>query len=329
MGRTPSDAVSGEKAAVHVYGPVPSRRLGFSLGVDILPYKTCSFDCVYCQLGRSGKKTVRRARYFSCPEILGQIRRALGEGRRIDHISFSGSGEPTLNTLIGQLIREIKKITPVPVAVLTNASLLGLKSVREALRPADVVVPSLDAATPSGFRRANRPQPSVRVEDVIAGLAKFRNEFRGRIWLGVMLVKGLNDSPEDVAALKQAITRVRPDRVQLNTVVRPPAESWARPLSRRALDKIRKELGGTAEVVADFRKKQRASGAGDLGQDILAMVERRPVTVLDMASSLGTTAARVRRQLLPLLQGGRVRRVRHKGTVYYEPEQRGPVKRLE
>ncbi len=323
-GKPSQPGAAGKPAAVHVYGPVPSRRLGFSLGVDILPYKTCSFDCVYCQLGRSGKKTVRRARYFSCPEILGQIRRVLGEGRRVDHITFSGSGEPTLNTLIGPLIREIKKITSVPVAVLTNASHLGRASVRRALRPADVVVPSLDAATAAGFRKVNRPEPSVRVEDVLAGLEKFRSEFRGRIWLEVMLVRGLNDSPGDIAALKRAIARVWPDRVQLNTVVRPPAESWARPLSRRALEKIRRELGGAAEVVADFRKKQSASGAGDLGQKILAMVERRPVTVKDMASSLGSAADRIRRQLQPLLRRGRVRRVRHRGTIYYEPGLEAP-----
>jgi wyosine [tRNA(Phe)-imidazoG37] synthetase (radical SAM superfamily) len=291
--------------------------------VDILPFKTCSFDCVYCQLGKAGKKQVRRARYFSCPEVLGQIRRTLAEGRRIDHITFSGSGEPTLNTLIGPLIREIKKTTPIPVAVLTNAAHLGVKSVRRALRPADLVVPSLDAATAAAFRRVNRPEPSVRVEDVIAGLEKFRTEFRGQIWLEVMLVKGLNDSAEDIAALKRAIARIRPDRVQLNTVVRPPAEDWAKPLGRRALEGIRKELGGAAEVVVDFRKKQRTSGAGGLEPKILAMVERRPVTVKDMAASLGTGAASVRRQVLPLLRAGRIRGVRHKGTVYYEP---GPAK---
>jgi wyosine [tRNA(Phe)-imidazoG37] synthetase (radical SAM superfamily) len=327
LDRTPSDPGAAQKTAVHVYGPVPSRRLGFSLGVDILPFKTCSFDCVYCQLGKAGKKRVRRALYFSCPEILGQIRRALAEGRRIDHITFSGSGEPTLNTLIGPLIREIKTMTPIPVAVLTNAAHLGLKSVREALRPADVVVPSLDAATAAAFRRINRPEPSVRVENVIAGLEKFRSEFRGQIWLEVMLVKGSNDSPEDIAALKGAIARIRPDRVQLNTVVRPPAEGWARPLSRRALESIREELGGTAEVVVDFRKRQPRAGTGDLEQKLLAMAGRRPVTVKDMAAGLGTAAARVRRQIQPLLRSGAIRGVRHKGTVYYEPGPAGTGKK--
>ena len=324
MSRAPSGSGTADQAAVHVYGPVPSRRLGLSLGVDILPYKTCSFDCVYCQLGRAGKKQVRRARYFSCPDVLDQIRRALGENRRIDHITFSGSGEPTLNTLIGPLIREIKKLTPIPVAVLTNASHLGLKSVREALSPADVVVPSLDAATAAAFRRVNRPEPSIRVENVVAGLEGFRREFRGQVWLEVMIVKGLNDSPADIAALKRAIGRIHPDRVQLNTVVRPPAEAWAKPLSRAALERIRRELGGKAEVVADFAKRQPAGGAGDLERKILAMVRRRPVTERDLAAGLGAGGAGIRRQLRPLLRSGRVRAVRHKGTVYYEP---GPTAR--
>lgn len=327
MSKRSAEAGAGKKTvAAHVYGPVPSRRLGFSLGVDILPYKTCSFDCVYCQLGRSAAKSVRRGGYFSCPAILAEIRRALRSGRRIDHITFSGSGEPTLNTLIGPLIREIKKLATVPVAVLTNASLLGRQSVRRALRPADVVVPSLDAATPSGFRRVNRPHPSVGIAGVIAGLEKFRSEFKGQIWLEVMLVKGVNDSAADIAALKRAIVRIRPDRVQLNTVVRPPAEEWAAPLGRQALEKIRKELGRNAEVVADFRKKQRTPGAGNLRQEILGMVERRPVTVKDMASGLGTGTAQVRRQLKSLLRWRRVRRVRHTGTVYYEPGPAGPGK---
>jgi len=319
MSLTTSNSKTGDQATVRIYGPVPSRRLGFSLGVDILPFKTCSFDCVYCQLGRAGKKQVRRARYFSCPELIAQIRQALESGRRIDHITFSGSGEPTLNTLLGPLIREIKKLTPVPVAVLTNAAHLGLETVRRALRSADVVVPSLDAATAAAFRRVNRPEPSIRIEDIIAGLEKFRKEFSGEIWLEIMLVKGANDSPQDITALKRAVDRIRPDRVQLNTVVRPPAEAWAKPLGRRELERIRKELGGKAEVVVDFRKRPRRTDSGDLEGKILAMVERRPVTAEDIAAGLGTTAVEVRRRLRSLLRRGRVRAVRHKGTAYYEP----------
>jgi wyosine [tRNA(Phe)-imidazoG37] synthetase (radical SAM superfamily) len=301
-----------------VYGPVPSRRLGFSLGVDILPYKTCSFDCIYCQLGKTAKKTWRRARFFSAREILAQVRKAVHSGRRMNHITFSGSGEPTLDVEIGRLIREIKKTTSTPVAVLTNSSFLSRKSVRQALRAADVVVPSLDAASAAGFRRVNRPHPSIRIEKIIAGLESFRREFKGQIWLEVMLVRGVNDSPADIQALRRAIARINPDKVQLNTVVRPPAEKWARPLGRRALEKIRKELGARAEVVVNFRKRPQARMARNLRREILSIVERRPITVKDMADTLGRKESEVRREIRPLLRWRRIRRRRHQGAVYYE-----------
>jgi wyosine [tRNA(Phe)-imidazoG37] synthetase (radical SAM superfamily) len=307
------------EAASHIYGPVPSRRLGFSLGVDILPYKTCSFDCVYCQLGRTGRKSGRRGRYFSSRDILRQIKEAIDKNPRVDHITFSGSGEPTLHTEIGNLIRKIKKMTDIPVVVLTNSSLLTRKPVRRALMAADIVVPSLDAATAASFRRVNRPLPSVRVEDIIGALALFRREFKGRIWLEVMLVKGINDSPSDIKALKKAIDRIRPDKVQLNTVVRPPAEKWAQPLSRSALDKIKKDLGGRAEVVVDFRRRPGSPAVPDIRRTILAMAERRPVTLEDITSSLGRKEQEVRPHLETLLRWQRIRRQKHEGAVYFAP----------
>jgi len=306
-----------QEAASHIYGPVPSRRLGFSLGVDILPYKTCSFDCVYCQLGRTGRKSGRRGRYFSSRDILRQIKGAIDKNPRINHITFSGSGEPTLHTEIGSLIRKIKKMTDIPVVVLTNSSLLTRPPVRRALMAADIVVPSLDAATAASFRRVNRPLPSVRVEDVISALSVFRREFKGRIWLEVMLVKGLNDSPADIKALKKAVARIRPDKVQLNTVVRPPAEKWARPLSRGALNKIKKELGGRTEVVVDFRKRPGSPASPDIRKAILAMAERRPVTLEDIISSLGKKEMEVRPHLETLLRWQRISRQKHEGAVYY------------
>jgi wyosine [tRNA(Phe)-imidazoG37] synthetase (radical SAM superfamily) len=316
-----------QEAASHIYGPVPSRRLGFSLGVDILPYKTCSFDCVYCQLGRTGRKSGRRGRYFSSRDILRQIKGAIDKNPRINHITFSGSGEPTLHTELGSLIRKIKKMTDIPVVVLTNSSLLTRPPVRRALMAADIVVPSLDAATAASFRRVNRPFPSVRVEDVISALSVFRREFKGRIWLEVMLVKGLNDSPADIKALKKAVARIRPDKVQLNTVVRPPAEKWAQPLSRGALNTIKKELGGRTEVVVDFRRRPGSPASPDIRKAILAMAERRPVTLEDIISSLGKKEMEVRPHLETLLRWQRISAQQHGGTIYYTPPQPSPEKR--
>lgn len=319
--------LKGQEAASHIYGPVPSRRLGFSLGVDILPYKTCSFDCIYCQLGRTGRKSGRRGRFFSSGDILRQIKAAIDKNPRINHITFSGSGEPTLHAEIGTLIRKIKNMTDIPVVVLTNSSLLTRKPVRRALMAADIVVPSLDAATAASFRRVNRPLPSVQVEDIIRALALFRREFNGRIWLEVMLVKGINDSPADIKALKKAVARIRPDKVQLNTVVRPPAEKWAQPLSRRALDKIKKDLGGRAEVVVDFRKRSDSPAVPDIRRAILAMAQRRPVTIEDITSSLGRKEQEVRPHLETLLRWQRISRHQHGGADYYTTAKAAPKRK--
>jgi wyosine [tRNA(Phe)-imidazoG37] synthetase (radical SAM superfamily) len=304
--------------SAHVYGPVPSRRLGFSLGVDIVPLKTCSFNCIYCQLGRTKKRTVLRRKFFSSREILSSIREAVHSGRKVDFITFSGSGEPTLNRSIGKLIREIKKLAPIPVAVLTNSSLLSQKFVRKSLLEAEVVIPSLDAATARTFRKVNRPEPSLKIEAIIDGLESFRREFKGQIWLEVMLVKGVNDSPADIEALKKAIARIKPDRVQLNTVVRPPAEKWALPLSRRELEAIKQRLGGRTEVVADFRKKPQPKAVESLDEPVLSLVARRPATVREIAAALGSKEADVRRQLSGLMQRKKIRIVRHKGRDFYE-----------
>ncbi|MDH4272510.1 MAG: radical SAM protein, partial [Candidatus Aminicenantes bacterium] len=239
---------------------------------------------------------------------------------KIDHITFSGSGEPTLNTTIGKLIRQIKTMTDIPVAVLTNSSLLVRPSVRKALVAADIVIPSLDAARAASFRRINKPLPSLKIEGIIRALVTFRREFKGRIWLEVMLVKGINDSPADIQALKKAIARIKPDRIQLNTVVRPPAENWAKPLSRRALEMIKKDIGEKAEVVAEFRRRPRSPAGQNLRDAILAMVERRPVTLPDITVSLGRNEREVRPHLDTLLRSKTIRRKRHRGSVYFAPQ---------
>jgi wyosine [tRNA(Phe)-imidazoG37] synthetase (radical SAM superfamily) len=302
----------------HVYGPVPSRRLGFSLGIDIIPLKTCSFSCIYCQLGRTPRKSVKRKKYFSSSEILSQVREKISSGQKIDYITFSGSGEPTLNTVIGKLIREVKKMASIPVAVLTNSSLLALKSVRRALMAADVVAPSLDAASADMLARVNRPHPSLKMNRIIEGLVKFRREFKGLIWLEVMLVKGVNDSPPHIRKLKEAIARIKPDKVQLNTVVRPPAEKFARALSRSELEKIKKFFGKNCEIIAGFKKKPQMPPSENLGGVILSLVQRRPVTLQDISASLGESEKAIRDRLHSLLERGKIKSVIHKGLTYYE-----------
>ena len=303
----------------YLYGPVPSRRLGLSLGVDIIPFKVCSLDCVYCQLGLTTKKTIQPQEYFSEQEILKQIKKKIESSSRIDYITFSGSGEPTLNSQIGSLITKIKKITNIPVAVLTNSTLLTKKNVRDALKKADLVVPSLDGATQEVFEKINRPHASLKIEDIIEGLKKFRKEFKGNLWLEVILVKGMNDSEDHLKALKKTIHEIKPDKVQLNTVIRPPSEKFAKPLSKKKMERIRGFLGSKSEIVAHFHKKGLTPEEENLRDIILDMIRRRPVTVDDISDSLGRHKNEVLKYIDMLKRENKIKPVSYENKDYYEP----------
>ncbi|MDD2679862.1 MAG: radical SAM protein [Candidatus Omnitrophica bacterium] len=236
----------------YLYGPVKSRRLGASLGISLTPYKTCDFDCIYCQLGRTNNLTVERKEYIKVSEIINELRTWLGDNREIaqglEYITLSGSGEPTLNTGIGELITEIKRLTPLKVAVLTNTSLLVDSEVRRQLLEADLIVPSLDAVTQGLFIKIDRPHPGINIEEIIAGLVALRKEFRGKIWLEVMLLKGINDDIRHIRKLKDIIEKINPDKIQLNSPARTTAESGIYAVGRPKLKKIREILGQEAEI---------------------------------------------------------------------------------
>ncbi len=305
---------------VHVYGPVPSRRLGYSLGVDILPYKTCTLDCVYCQLGPSPETTTRTGTYFSEAEILNQIRNAIESAKgRIDYVTFSGSGEPTLHAGLGSLILGIKDMTDIPVAVLTNGTLLTREEVRHALSGADLVVPSLDAVAQEVFEKVNRPHPSLVVRDIIQGLIQFRHEYRGQIWLEIMLVAGINDSEDHIRELQAVTEAIKPDRVQLNTVVRPPAEGFAHALTQEKLEEIREAFGPRAEIIANFSDLPRRAGDESAEDAIFDLIKRRPATLTDLANALGLHRNELIKHLNLLKEKERIRVVYHKGRKYYEP----------
>ncbi len=303
-----------------VYGPVPSRRLGYSLGVDLLPYKTCSFDCIYCQLGRTTDKTVTRKPYLPTAEILKQIKAAVKTKTRIDHISFSGSGEPTLNSRIGYLIKEIKKFTDIPIAVLTNGSLLFRNDVQRALLSADLVLPTFDAASRKTLDRVNRPHAALTIAEIADGLIEFRKRYRGKIWLEIMLVKGINDSVTELKKLKLIVDKIKPDKIHLNTVVRPPAERFALPLAPGKLLKIQKLFGKNCEVVAEFNRAKAQSLGSDSAERIVMIVSRRPVTARDIGHSLGLHQNEAIKYLNQLLKANKIKTVTHHGKRYYEPK---------
>jgi len=300
----------------YVYGPVPSRRLGFSLGVDVVPYKTCTLDCIYCQLGRTTQKTIERKPYTQKDSVCEEVQEALNKKQRIDYITFSGSGEPTLNSDIGALIREVKKITTVPVVVLTNGTLLFREDVQKDLAEADVVMPSLDAASNVMFRKINRPHDVLNLDSIIRGLKRFRKMYKGRIWLEVMLIKKFNDNTEELSRIKSAISDIHPDRVYLNTVVRPPAEIYAKPLSREEMAAVKNILDKSCEVITEFHG-QMVGEVQNVEDSIVEMAKRRPVTIVDIANVLGISAANAEKWVNGLKEAGRIKERQYKDQRYY------------
>jgi len=268
----------------YVFGPVPSRRLGRSLGIDLVPFKTCTYDCIYCQLGRTTCKTVERKEWVPLDLVVDEVQQRLD--CRPDYITLSGSGEPTLFSRIDELVDRIKQMTTVPVAVLTNGSLLGNKDVQRQLSKVDVVLPSLDAGDDAVFHLVNRPHEDISFEQVLGGLIGFRRRFTGQYWLEVFLVAAYTAFEAELAALHRCVDLIKPDRVQLNTVTRPPAESYASPIPRDRLEKIAAEFTPPAEIIADFRGNLlTVTGRADVEQ-ILALLRRRPCSVEDIASGL-------------------------------------------
>ncbi|MDD4980966.1 MAG: radical SAM protein [Candidatus Omnitrophica bacterium] len=237
----------------YIYGPVKSRRLGMSLGITLTPHKICSFNCIYCQLGQTSEKTREIKEYIPPQEIVDELKSWLEnnvlDAKRLDYITLSGSGEPTLNIAIGQLIAGIKNITLVPITVITNASLLNIASVRKALLGASLIVPSLNAINERVFTEINRPQEAIETENIISGLIDLRKEFRGKIWLEVMLVKGVNDDLRHIKKLKDAIEKINPDKIQLNSPIRTTAKENVSSLEKGKLEKIRRILGDKCEII--------------------------------------------------------------------------------
>jgi wyosine [tRNA(Phe)-imidazoG37] synthetase (radical SAM superfamily) len=301
----------------HVFGPVPSRRLGFSLGVDPVVPKTCTLDCVYCELGSTTDLTVERRPYVPVDGILEELGARLAEHPDLDFITLSGSGEPTLNSDIGRLIDGIKAMTDVPVAVLTNGTLLADPAVRSALMRADVVAPSLDAVSEASFQAVNRPHESLDAAAIVDGLITFADEYSGRIWLEVVFVEGLNDDSDEIDRLAAIIERVKPDRVHVNTVVRPPAVPDSRALSAERLSEIAARLGPSAEVIASASGPPQATAVSDASDIAIAMAARRPVTAHDVARSTGTSQASAAKMLNELVEKGVLSVVRHGETLYY------------
>ena len=300
----------------HLFGPVPSRRLGRSLGVDLIPPKTCPYHCIYCEVGPTTCQTRQRFA-FQTEAIIEELADYLkAPGVRPDVITLAGSGEPTLNLGLGRIIREIKAMSQIPVAVLTNGALLYLPEVRRELAAADVVLPSLDAGRAETYAAINRPIAELTFESLLDGLTAFRREYRGRIWLEVMLLKGLNDTEEELALLRRALAEIAPDKIQLNTAVRPVVEAAARPLDQAEMEAAAVFLGGPVEVIASFDREDIVGVSGQ-DDDFVEMLTRRPMTAPDLAKVLGLPLIQVEALLKRLKASGRISHNRYHDQEFY------------
>jgi len=261
---------------MYVYGPVPSRRLGRSLGVSPIPPKACSYTCVYCQLGRTTQLQVTRESFYPKEDILAEV---VNKRPKIkpDFITFVGDGEPTLNKDLGWLIKKTKEKLNIPIAVITNGSLLFLKEVRQDLMEADVVIPTLDAGNQKVFKMINRPHRSIDFDTMLRGLVDFRDEYSGQIWIEVMLVKGLNDTEKELRSIKNAVDKVNPDRVYVLTPIRPPAETWVQPSEPEDILNAQ-EIIGQAIAVAELESGRFGLDEfSDARQAILEIGSRHPL----------------------------------------------------
>ena len=318
-----------------LFGPVNSRRLGRSLGIDLFREKICNLNCVYCEVGPTTVPANRRGRYSPTREILAEITEFCSDPHRlaaVDVLTVTAKGEPTLHLDLGVILRHIKSLTDKPVAVLTNGTTLADDEVREALQLADIVVPSLDAVRAESFSKVDRPARGLTVEAIINGLRDFSRAYRGRLWLEILLVRDINDADADIDALLPVLTTLRLDRIQLNTVVRPPADPGARPVAEARLAEIARRLQAALAVPVDLPSP--VAGFGDerdaaplptadaepaaLRQAIIQMVRRRPCTAadIDRVFHLGG-AEKVEQLLASLVASGTLRILTHAGDRFY------------
>jgi len=303
-----------------VFGPVPSRRLGQSLGVDPIPLKTCNWNCVYCQLGRTTPLTNARGEFFPRQEIFAEIQRSLQQlpPGRADWVTFVGSGETCLYSGLGWLIRQVKQITSLPVAVITNGSLLYLPEVRRELQTADAVLPSLDAGDAALYRRINRPLPRLTFERLVAGLIAFRREYSGRLWVEVMLLKGMNDSQPALEAIAKTLNSIHPDQIHISLPTRPPAEPWVLPAENDRLQAALAILGEVAHIVPPEGGYLGLDSQDDLPQALLGILTRHPMGEQELIAALERRAPGASRQLLQqLAESGQVKVVERYGKRFW------------
>ncbi len=303
-----------------VFGPVPSRRLGQSLGIDPVPSKACNWNCVYCQLGRTKKMVIKPEHFISNDLIIAEVKQALANHaeKAIDWITFIGSGETTLHAGLGEQIRQVKEITNLPIAVITNGSRLYEPDVRDALLPVEAILPSVDAGDPDLYRRINRPHPQITFERLINGLKAFRQKYTGQLWVEVMLVKGLNDTEEALFAIRDTLLTIQPDQIHIMQPTRPPAETWVKPPDEEGLLRSKAILGEKALVVSEVDGYFDLSDQGSLTEALVNITQRHPMREDQILTSLSAYSRdALKETLLALEESGAMQKIERHGVIFW------------
>lgn len=306
----------------YLFGPVPSRRLGVSLGIDLVPFKTCSYNCVYCECGRTTDLTIERREYVPTDDVIRELDDFLATAPILDYITFSGSGEPTLHSGIGRISHHIKACYPgYRLALLTNGSLFWDPGLRSEVQEIDVIIPSLDAVSPSIFHKINHPHGALSIDRIISGLVALREEYSGEIWLEIFIIPGLNDTPAELGLFRDAIAKIMPDRVQLNSLDRPGVVDWVQKAPQESLREIAALLDHPhVEVVGT-----PASRVGipcfheDLLDQITSTIRRRPCTLGDLSAITGLHASELKKYLEVLLEKGIIEEKKEPRGIFYRP----------
>ena len=298
----------------HLYGPVPSRRLGRSLGIDLVLPKTCTEACVFCQIGRTSRLTIERAEYVPAHEVIDEFRHWCDRGGEADVVTMAGAGEPTLHARFGEILAAVRDACDIPTVLLSNGTLFWRRDVRADACRAHVVKVSVSAWDQESFQRINRPHPELRFDRIMDGIREFRRTFDGRMWVEVMVLAGLNDALDAMQRIRTLVEPLRPEHVHLNTSVRPPAESWARPVDREQLARCAKVFGDAGTVIADAPRGsgEKITSARPAAVDILHVLSRRACTIEDLSAGLNLPRETV---------AGEVEQLRDEGSI--RAEQRG------
>ena len=300
----------------YVFGPVPSRRLGRSLGVSPIVKKACNYSCIYCQLGRTDKMTNTRKEFFPVDDILEEFKEYLKDDDKFDIISLVGEGEPTLYSELGELIKGLKSLTDKPIAVITNSALMGDESVRKDLMEADIVLPSLDSYDEESWHKIDRPHGKLVYNEVFDGLIKFTKEFKGQVFMELMLMDGINDSEKALNKFKDLLSKLTYDKLYINTPVRPPAEDYAIVASKEKIEYACELLGGIS--IDSLASGGFFSEIEDNYEAILSIIGRHPMNQYEIAGFLDSRNAKNKDELFERLNNdSKVAPTEYKGYITY------------